>query len=40
MRLLMLHWEQVERFVAEHPDGPWWLSVTRSGVRVLDYGKH
>ncbi len=40
MRMLMLHWEPVERYVEEHPAGPWWLSVTRSGLRVLDYGKH
>ncbi|MDN5851874.1 MAG: hypothetical protein L0K86_03320 [Actinomycetia bacterium] len=38
--LLVLHWDKPERFVEEHAGGPWWLSVTRSGVRELDYGKH
>ncbi len=34
---LAQHWQQIENFIADHPEGPWWLSVTRSGIRELDY---
>ncbi len=27
----------VERFIAKNPAGPWWLSLTDSGWRQLDY---
>lgn len=30
-------WVQVEAFIGDHSAGPWWLSVTPSGTRSLDY---
>lgn len=30
-------WNQVSTFIASHPEGPWWLSVTPSGVGELPY---
>ena len=34
---LARHWERVERFVHEHPHGPWWLSVPPSGPQELPF---
>ena len=34
---LTKHWQSVERFIAKNPAGPWWLSLTDSGWRQLDY---
>ncbi len=36
-RSLDKHWQSVERFIAKNPAGPWWLSLTDSGWRQLDY---
>jgi hypothetical protein len=30
-------WNQVSEFIDAHPTGPWWLSVTPSGVKELGY---
>jgi hypothetical protein len=30
-------WTRVSTFVDKHPSGPWWLSVTPSGPRELQY---
>ena len=30
-------WNQVSEFIDTHPAGPWWLSVTPSGVGELRY---
>ncbi|MGQ0773363.1 MAG: hypothetical protein ACT4NY_02930 [Pseudonocardiales bacterium] len=35
---LTKHWQSVERFITKNPAGPWWLSLTDSGWRRLDYG--
>jgi hypothetical protein len=35
LALIQSRWNAVERFVREHPEGPWMCSLTRSGVRVL-----
>ncbi len=34
---LTKHWQAVERHIEDHPDGPWWLSLTDRGHRVLPY---
>jgi hypothetical protein len=35
--LLTRHWGAIESFIAEHPDGPWWLAVTQSGAGAAHY---
>ena len=30
-------WNQVSTFIDVHPTGPWWLSVTPSGMSELQY---
>lgn len=30
---LVSHWEAIDEFVRTHPDGPWWLSLTKNGRR-------
>lgn len=37
LSLVTRHWDNVERFIGAHPQGPWWLSVTASGLRELPY---
>lgn len=37
LSLIARHWDAVERFIAGHHTGPWWLSVTASGPRELPY---
>jgi PIN domain-containing protein len=34
---LIRHWEALDEFVIARPDGPWWLSVTKTGRREYDY---
>ena len=34
---LVSHWEAVDEFVTENPDGPWWLSLTKTGRRQYSY---
>lgn len=34
---LVSHWEAVDEFVNKHPDGPWWLSLTKTGRREYPY---
>ncbi len=34
---LTKHWQAVERHIAQHPTGPWWLSLTDGGHRSLSY---
>lgn len=28
---LAVHWDAVEEFARTHPDGPWWLSLNKTG---------
>jgi hypothetical protein len=37
LTLITRHWDVVMRFADRHPKGPWWLSVTTSGVREVPY---
>ena len=30
-------WDRVEKFVDEHSEGPWWLSVPPSGPQELKF---
>ncbi len=34
---LISHREALDEFVTERPDGPWWLSLTKTGRREYDY---
>lgn len=34
---LIGHWEALDQFVIGHPDGPWWLSLTKTGRREYSY---
>lgn len=34
---LVSHWEAVEEFARDNPDGPWWLSLTKTGRRQYSY---
>jgi hypothetical protein len=34
---LTSHWEALDEFVTNHPEGPWWLSLTKTGRREYDY---
>lgn len=31
------HWESVEEFARARPEGPWWLSLTKTGRREYEY---
>lgn len=35
--LLTRHWQAIETFIKENPEGPWWLSVTQAGIRQAEY---
>lgn len=34
---LAIRWASIENHVERSPDGPWWLSVGRNGVTVLQF---
>jgi hypothetical protein len=34
---LVSSWEAVEEYVRQDPNGPWWLSLTKNGMRPLPY---
>lgn len=34
---LMDHWDAVDQFVQDHPNGPWWLSLTKNGRKQYPY---
>lgn len=34
---LTSHWEALDEFVSAHPEGPWWLSLTKTGRREYSY---
>jgi hypothetical protein len=34
---LTSHWDAVEEFTRTHPDGPWWLSLTKTGRQEYTY---
>lgn len=34
---LMSRWPNIDRFQADRPDGPWWLSVRLSSTHALDF---
>lgn len=31
------HWDGVEEFARTHPDGPWWLSLNKTGRKEYSY---
>ncbi len=35
--LLTRHWGAIEKFVGEHPKGPWWLAVSQTAVTPREY---
>jgi hypothetical protein len=35
--LLTRHWTAIEAFVDEHQAGPWWLAVSQTDVKPLEY---
>jgi hypothetical protein len=34
---LTSHWEALDEFVTNRPEGPWWLSLTKTGRREYSY---
>lgn len=34
--LLDQHWNRIERFVEDEPDGPWMRAVTKVGLRLIE----
>jgi hypothetical protein len=34
---LAIHWDAVEEFARTHPDGPWWLSLNKTGRKEYSY---
>lgn len=37
MTVLTRRWQAIENQIAAHPDGPWWLNISRPGVRLQSY---
>jgi PIN like domain len=35
--LLTRHWRAIEAFVDDHPTGPWWLSVSQTEAKQVEY---
>lgn len=36
LAILQRHWSQIERFIAEHSEGPWMQAIVNGGLRPIN----